>query len=88
MIKRIKEKILNQQFDIVLNGYNPEQVDWFLDQINEEFDSFIENQNNLETEINNLKNKKNELQEQIEILQLEINNLKNISGISDKKPKE
>ncbi|UWD33929.1 DivIVA domain-containing protein [Mesomycoplasma molare] len=81
-IKNIQEK----KFDTVINGYNPTQVDNFIDNVleeNKKKDEIIE--------IYKLKNEEllekiKKMKLQVSNLELQNNQLKNISEVLDKKP--
>ena len=68
-MKLTKEKILNEKFESVINGYSPTRVDLFLDSIIQDYDEYNNKIKELETQ-------NQELNKTIETQQSEIETLK------------
>ena len=74
-IKLSPKKILNKQFQVDFKGYNPTEVDAFLDQVKADYEEFALMLNDsyekieaLENEVKSLKSDKDNLKRELEIL--------------------
>ncbi|WGI36262.1 DivIVA domain-containing protein [Mesomycoplasma lagogenitalium] len=87
MIDKLSKIILEKEFNSRFNGYDPEQVDVFLDSIINELKTINNYQNELVQE--NQKNAQlvQKLQQEVKMLNFEINKLKNQESVLDKRPK-
>lgn len=86
--KEIIDLILKKDFQVSLNGYDPHQVDAFLDEIIEKIILLNDKINQSEMLLNNQKLLISELKREIFEKDLLINNLKNQEFLKTKKPKE
>ena len=68
-VKHSVDEILEKQFTVVSRGYDPRQVDAFLDEIIEDYEHY-------DKVIRDLEKEKGELQDEILSLKQEIRNLK------------